>query len=177
MSNENGQNGQAGRPGEDGYGNHGGAGGPGGEGGLGGLPDGKGGAGGSGGDGGKGGDGDGHIGLPRWIGVVLLLLALATVGQTYYFNTQQQAQVQRNRQVLACQSQFNRDFAQALDQRSMWAAEDRAEFIVLINKILSGAGPAVSRKALIDYVTAIQANEKKRQATPLYNPDRQCGNP
>jgi hypothetical protein len=141
---------------------HGGTGGPGGIGGVGGQGGGPGGQGGVGGHG-----GEGSKGLPRWVGVVLILLALATVIQGYYFNRQQNTGSEQNQRVTECQARFNQDFASVLELRSRWANEDRAGLNVMLATVLAGESPAVRRQALVDYLAAVKANDEKRAATPL----------
>jgi hypothetical protein len=108
-----GESGRPGGPGEPARGRSGGAGGPGGEGGRGGEPHGVGGVGGVGGTGGSGNGHNGHGngvvmrhssgGLPRWLGVILVVLALGSVGEGWLL-TRQQAEVTRDNALRTCQA-------------------------------------------------------------------------
>jgi hypothetical protein len=95
------------------------------------------------------------------------VLALATVGQGYYFNRQQTSDSEQNQRVTECQAMYNQDFATALELRSRWGAEDRAGLNIMLATVLAGETPAVRRQALVDYLAAVKANDAKRAAAPL----------
>lgn len=163
-----GKKGASGGPGAEGSrGGPGGVGGTGGEGGEGGGTGGTGGSGGVGGAGDHGEDGGEH-GLPRWVGMVLILFALFAVGEGYYFNQQDKQQVE-------CQSQYNEDFAKSLILRNQWAAEDRAANLQMWEDVLREEDPAVRRQSVVDYVETIKKNNIQRAKAPLPNLDqRNC---
>lgn len=119
--------------------------------------------------GGHGGPGGEHRPrFPRWLGVVVILLAVVTVAQGVYFSRQA-------RETSHCQAQFNSDFSTALTLRNGWAAEDRAQLTKMIDTVLTGATPEVRRKALEDYLAAVHKNDALRAQHPLPElSDRDC---
>lgn len=102
----------------------------------------------------------------RLLGFVVVTLAVFSVlqGSYYAYETKKSAQ---------CQAQYNDDFAKVLQQRAVWADEDRRELTRTVESILTG--PNASRKALQDYLDTVAKNDKLRAENPLPDlNDRDC---
>jgi hypothetical protein len=152
-------------------------GGPGGVGGVGGVggtaaEGGTGGVGGVGGVGGPGGAGGGeghieriHVRSRRFLGLFLILMALAVsvvAWQDYRRN--------------ACQAKFNSDFVHVLTIRNVYAQEDREQNLKMWDALLApNATPDSRRKAAQEFTAAMHQNEEARAANPLPKlEDRNC---
>jgi hypothetical protein len=148
-------------------GSQGGPGGPGGVGGTGGTGGGHGGVGGPGGVGGRGGRATSHWWGQRAIGVVVILLAIATVAQAVVFERQQA-------RLAACQTRFVEDFTAALRTRAQIGEEDRANLNTLIRDVIT-AQPGRARDVLAVYLQRQAELEGQRKAVPLPTLPRECG--
>jgi len=105
----------------------------------------------------------------RWIGAVVILLALFSVAQGSYFAFE-------NSRTAECQARFNDDFARVTTQRAVWADEDRRSLTKMLNEILAAKeGTSAGRDSVNLYLATINRNEKLRQENPLPNlEDRRC---
>jgi hypothetical protein len=101
-----------------------------------------------------------RLAVPRWVGILIILLSLFTVGQAWYFAA-------RDRDVSECQSRTNQEFQAALAARNTIADEDRRVLDKLVTDITRSTSPEQSRKALETYVAARAANDAKRAKNPL----------
>ena len=103
---------------------------------------------------------EGRLAVPRWIGIVIILLSVFTVGQTWYFARQ-------DREVIACQTRTNQQFQEALSARNTVAEEDRRVTDQLVIDVTRATSGEQSRAALEKYLKARAANDAQRAKNPL----------
>lgn len=100
--------------------------------------------------------------VTRWLGVVVALLAIATVTQAYFAN-------QRIADVAECQAEYNTRFAEVTQERSQLANEDRLALqhmlITLYRK--RDASSEERLRVFEHWVETVQSNEKQRKLNPL----------
>lgn len=97
--------------------------------------------------------------LQRYSGIVLLVLALLSVGQGVYFTYQ-------NRQITSCQADYNQQFAAQLAARSEISESDRESLAELFDTWLT-KDPKNARQALEDYIKTKERNDEQRKKHPL----------
>lgn len=102
----------------------------------------------------------GRLAVPRWIGIVIILLSVFTVGQTWYFARQDRA-------VIACQTRTNREFQESLSARNKVAEEDRRVTDTLVIDVTRATTAEQSRAALEKYLKARATNDAERAKNPL----------
>jgi hypothetical protein len=108
--------------------------------------------------------------MTRAIGIFVIALSLATVGQSVYFSQTQNVLDKREKDRTACQAQYNEDFARAVTIRGQYADEDRTELYKMITSVMNPNGTVVTRRAAVEgWVIATQKNDQLRKATPLPN--------
>lgn len=100
--------------------------------------------------------------VTRWLGVIVALLAIATVTQAYFAN-------QRIGDVSECQAEYNTRFAEATQKRSQLANEDRdALQHMLITLYRKRDASSEERLRVFErWVNTVQSNEKQRKLNPL----------
>lgn len=110
-----------------------------------------------------------HALVGRVIGVLLILLALATLLASAL-------SLQRQEEAVACQTRYAEAVARALNARTQVAAEDRAALVgaVLGVNAVTATDPLVReaevRVALDGYLTAIRQGDERRAQNPLPDP-------
>lgn len=179
-------------PDQDGIAGTGGSGGIGGVGGTG-TPDGVGGTGGTGGTGGQGGTYTSHSNgwQGRLLGIVVLAMSIVTVASSVYTNNETRQNSAHDKQVTACQAEYNKDFSRAVAIRGQYAEEDRAyadkdraELYKMIVGVINPALAPEQRRVVIENWVKVTAendvarkkNDDERRKTPLPNLDaRNCG--
>lgn len=111
----------------------------------------------------------------KWLGLVVILLSIFTVGQSYYFTQQNTQRAEEDRRITECQAKYNSDFAAVLTQRVKWQEEDRAELNKMIYGVLTAPGAPARKKFLEDYVAQVDKNDRLRAQNPLPSlTDRNC---
>lgn len=100
------------------------------------------------------------IAIPRWLGFVIVLLSVFTVGQAWYF-------AREDRQVVQCQTRTNQEFQAALATRNRIAEEDRRVTDQLVIDITRATTREQSRAALEAYLEARADNDAARAKNPL----------
>lgn len=103
---------------------------------------------------------DHPLSVPRWVGVIIIVLSLFTVGQAWYFARQ-------DRQTAECQALTVKEFQTALSLRTRVAEEDRKVLDKLVLEVTQATTPEQSRAALNAYVEARKANDAERARNPL----------
>lgn len=103
---------------------------------------------------------DHPLSVPRWVGVVVIVLSLFTVGQAWYFARQ-------NRETSDCQVATIKEFQKALTTRTDVATEDRRVIDKLVLDVTQATTREQSRAALEAYVAARKANDIERAKSPL----------
>lgn len=111
-------------------------------------------------------------GIPRWVGVVLIILAVLTVGEGWYFNQLDAKQTDATAARTACQAEFNQQFVVVLTKRTEWANEDRSELNRLMTRWINSHDRVEPRKALQDYLNAVAINDNHRASNPLPSLDQ-----
>lgn len=106
-------------------------------------------------------------GIPRWVGVVLIILALLTVAEGWYFNNKVSEQTDATARRTACQANYNQQFTIVLTKRTEWANEDRTELNRLMTRWINSHDRVEPRKALEEYLSAVAINDNHRAANPL----------
>lgn len=100
--------------------------------------------------------------VTRWLGVVVALLAIATVTQAYFAN-------QRIANVAECQAEYNTRFTEAIRERTQLANEDRDALhnmlITLYRK--RDASDKERLRVFKHWVDTVQSNEQQRKLNPL----------
>jgi len=112
----------------------------------------------------------------RIIGLIVMVLSIVTVVQSFYFTHEQAQNSERDKQRTECQAQYNQDFARAVTLRGRYADEDRTQMYKMITTVINEKlTPAQRRQAIEDWVLASQRNDALRKTTPLPNLDaRNC---
>jgi hypothetical protein len=114
--------------------------------------------------------------MTRFIGIFVIILSIATVGQSFYFSHQQSESTKREQKQTDCQAKYNEDFARAVTIRGQYADEDRAQLYKMISTVISEPDASKRRQAVEDWVTATKKNDELRKSTPLPNLQaRNCG--
>lgn len=100
----------------------------------------------------------------RWVGWAVIALAIAGMAQTVI------VQQQRGEEI-ACQTEYNQAFTEALTQRSQWTTEDRLALNQTLRAILDSPTAEGTADALRNYLTISQVNAQKRAENPLPTED------
>lgn len=95
---------------------------------------------------------DSKIALPRWAGVLIVLMAVITTGQTAWFSWEQQ--------------KCNEAFAQNLAARSQWSDQDRAALNQLIIEVFEG-GDGSQLRAYHQWRQVTTRNQERRARVSL----------
>lgn len=103
---------------------------------------------------------DHPLSVPRWLGILVAVVSVFTVGQAWYFARQ-------DRETAHCQAVTIREFQTALTVRTRVAEEDRKVLDKLVLDITNATTREQSRAALESYVTARAANDAQRARSPL----------
>lgn len=96
----------------------------------------------------------------RIVGVIILLLALMTLGSTVYYNYVQRA-------TTRCQAQFNEKFIEQLNARNRIADNDRESLSNLVKAVTNARSREDSHKALENYLRTKEKNDAERREHPL----------
>lgn len=96
----------------------------------------------------------------RLFGVVLVVMAIATVAAIAISNVQQQ-------QVFDCQTDVNRELVRATNQRADFAARDRKALTDMLTTVLTEPNERARREAVEDYVAASEHTQGERSRSPL----------
>ncbi len=115
---------------------------------------------------------DEHVRTPiivtqRGLGAVLLLLAVAMIVQNYVY--------QRDRtDIVECQARYNLAMSAAIGERARVAAEDRANLVLLVQRVVHADKEGESTEALRDFLARQeQIDEDRPQLPPI--PAGRCG--
>ena len=96
-----------------------------------------------------------------WIGVIVLLLAVATSTQSYLYQR--------------CQSDRNDEFARVIKVRAQWAKEDQDALRQLIRTAVQ---QPVDRdrnfRATINWLSTVEKNDTLRSQNPLPDIEKGC---
>lgn len=95
-----------------------------------------------------------RTGIPRWVGVLVVVMALASTGQTAWYSWEQQ--------------KCNEAFADNLAARSRWADQDRTAMQTFWASVY--AHPQAEERNLVlfrEWVQTFERNNERRAATPL----------
>ena len=95
----------------------------------------------------------------RIVGIVVLVLAMTTVGSTAYYNHEQ-------RQITECQAEFNSQFIDQLRERNTISESDRESLAKLVKSVTNSTSREESRKALEDYLKTKDKNDAERREHP-----------
>lgn len=101
----------------------------------------------------------------RWFAAILLVLGLASVGISTY-------SAYHDRQVTACQAQFNAAFIEASRERAMLGNADRDSLEVLLRSWSTASDRDSARAALTRWLAERDRIDKERRETPLPDPER-----
>lgn len=100
--------------------------------------------------------------LSRWLGLVAMLLAVATVVQGV-------AQQRRLNDISECQTEYNNDFAQSVQQRSALGDEDRNALQEMLLALYRQRDDSTEERlrTFEEWVATTQRNERERAEHPL----------
>lgn len=96
----------------------------------------------------------------RVVGIIIIVLALMTVGSTAYYSHEQ-------REITRCQAQYNDRFAQQIEERNRIAESDRKNLTELVKAVVNSKSREESHKALEKYLEIMEKNDEDRQDHPL----------
>lgn len=96
----------------------------------------------------------------RIVGIIIIVLALMTVGSTAYYNHEQ-------REITRCQAQYNDQFAQQIKERNKISESDRENLTALVKAVVNSKSREESHKALENYLKTMEKNDEERKEHPL----------
>lgn len=97
---------------------------------------------------------------PRYIGWIVMILALLSVFQLAYFSWD-------NRSRTQCQTRYNVALADALRIRAQYAEQDRRNNVEFVRARGEAKTPEAARKALSEYLATQESIERARQENPI----------
>ncbi len=104
--------------------------------------------------------------LLKSVSVFLIILAIGSVGQNYYFQREQQIQADNLQKVTDCQYRVNKTLLEVLTIRQDPTREKDEALVGMVQKVLTSKSVEDTRKALEDFVKAVDELNKTRTTNP-----------
>lgn len=105
--------------------------------------------------------------FPRIVGLIVLLLAVASAAQVVYFQ-------ESSNSAAACQYRVNRTLVDTLNVRSELAEDQDQQLSELVRSVLGSRSSEQTRKSLQDYLDANEKLQKSRNSGPLPVVPEEC---
>jgi hypothetical protein len=102
----------------------------------------------------------------RLLGILLLLLALATTLQTFYQTSRSQALGEAQVRLAQCQIAYQNGFADALDARTTATNEAQQALDELVATVAQATGREASRAALARYIEVRERQKRTQESNP-----------
>lgn len=122
-------------------------------------------------------DGDGHLRLftkQWWVGIVLLVLAVAMGVQQYFDQRDEDQEDEQLRNLVECMDQRYASVASAVDAWVKANAESFGAMDTLVGEVTSAADDEALRQALVEYQETRDAADAQQQENPIIIPDVRC---
>lgn len=108
--------------------------------------------------------------VTRKIRLIILILALLTVGQMAYFSYQSRTDSDNRNKVTQCQVDYNRAVSAAVKARAIYSQQDRDSLVAFVREVATAKTRAQSRASLEKYLRTQDEIDRNRQSHPIPDP-------